>query len=47
VDCSTLKRKEKRKNTGSVNTTMDKERMLFCVLHYPMDAEPHDIPSDE
>jgi len=35
-------------NAGSVNTTnMDKERMLFCVLHHPMDAKPHNIPHGE
>jgi len=33
---------------GSVNTTkMDSERVLFCVLHHPMDAETHNIPPGE
>jgi len=36
-----------RKRTGSVDTTgMDLERMFF-VMHHPMDAETHNIPSGE
>jgi hypothetical protein len=26
---------------------MDQERMLFCVLHHPMDAEKHNIPPED
>jgi hypothetical protein len=26
------------------NISMDQKRMLFCVLHHPMNAEPHNIP---
>jgi hypothetical protein len=33
------KRKEKER--------MDKEWLLFCVLHHPMDAETHNIPPGE
>jgi len=30
------------------NTTgMDKERVIFCVLQHPMDAETHNIPRGE
>jgi hypothetical protein len=25
---------------------MDWQRMLFCVLHHPMYAEPHNIPTE-
>ena len=39
---------ERKKNADSVNTTsMDKERMLFYVLHHPMVAETHNIISGE
>ena len=31
---------KKNKNAESVNTTsMDKKRMLFCVLHHPIDGK--------
>jgi len=35
-------------NVGSsvITTDMNKERMLLCVLHRPMDAETHSIPPD-
>ena len=40
--------KEKKKNADSANTTgMDQERMLFCVLNHPMDAETHNISPGE
>ena len=40
--------KEKEKNADGVNTTgKDWERMLFCVLQHPMDAEAHNIPPGE
>jgi hypothetical protein len=38
-------RKERKRDADSMNTgmthasMMDWERMLFCVLHHPMDAE--------
>jgi uncharacterized membrane protein len=40
--------KRNNKNAESVNTTgMDYERMFFCALHHPMDAETHNIPPAE
>jgi hypothetical protein len=45
-----LKRKETEKESrqGKRNTSgMDEERMLFCGLHHPMDAETHNIPPGE
>ena len=45
---ATLIEKEKEKNADGVNTTgKDWERMLFCVLQHPMDAEAHNIPPGE
>jgi len=42
-------KKEKKKSADSVITTgVEKERMLFCVLQHPMDAETHiNIPFGE
>jgi hypothetical protein len=38
----------KRNNADSANTTgMDQERMLFCVLHHPVNAETHNISPGE
>jgi hypothetical protein len=41
-------KKKKLNVDSSVNITgMDKERMVFCVLHHPMDAKTHIIPPGE
>jgi len=43
-----LQQRKGKKNADCANTIgMDLERMLFFVVHHPMDAETHNIPPGE
>jgi hypothetical protein len=44
---SGLKEKKRKRTQIMYTAGMDQERMLFCVLHHPMDAETHNISPGE